>query len=52
MEEEIRDFVSAMLGLQLNQLDPLAVDWEGEQGTQILQTTFDAVYVQLEASAR
>ena len=51
-EEEIRDFVSAMLMLQLNQLDPLAVDWEGEQGTQILQTTFDAVYAQLEASAR
>ena len=51
-EEEIRDFVSAMLMLQLNQLDPLMVDWEGEQGTQILQATFDAVYAQLEASAR
>ena len=51
-EEEIRDFVSAMLTLQLSQLDPLMVDWEGEHGTQILQATFDAVYAQLEASAR
>ena len=48
-EEELRDFVSAMLGLQLSVLDPLAVDWEGEQGTQILQATFDSLYAQLEA---
>ena len=51
-EEEIHEFVSAMLMLQLDGVDPLAVDWEGDKGTQILQTTFDAVYAQLEASAR
>ena len=50
-EEEIHEFVSAMLMLQLDHVDPLAVDWEGEEGTQILQTTFDAIYAQLEASA-
>ena len=51
-EGEIRDFISAMLMLQLSEVDPLAVDWDGEQGAQILQVTFDAVYAQLEASAR
>lgn len=48
-EEDLRQFVSAMLELQLSVVDPLAVDWEGDQGTQILQTTFDSLYAQLEA---
>ena len=48
-EGQIRDFVSAMLALQFSRLDPLRVDWGGDQGAQILQGTFEALYAQLEA---
>ena len=47
-EQELFDYVSAMLDLQLSGTDPLSVDWAGSQGDQILRETFDALYSQLE----
>ena len=51
-EAELGEFVSAMLLLQFDRVDPISVDWEGDQGSQILQATLDAVYAQLEAGDR
>ena len=48
-EEELSGFVQAIIELQIRDLDPLAVDWDGSQGACILDATFDALYEQLES---
>jgi hypothetical protein len=48
-EREMRDYTKAVIELELEDADPLGVDWSGEDGRRILDGAVRAVFEQLEA---
>ena len=46
---ELQDYILALVRLAAAQMNPLTVDWSGEEGQRILRTVLEAVYEQLDA---
>ncbi len=48
-DRELRDYIGAVVALRLEGLDPLTVDWSGDEGRSIIERVLQDVYRQLEA---
>jgi hypothetical protein len=48
-EREIKDFVSRRVGLLMKDEDVLAVDWNGREGFELVESVFEEAYELLEA---
>jgi hypothetical protein len=46
---ELQDYILALVRLAAAQMNPLTVDWNAQEGQQILRTVLEAVYEQLNA---
>jgi hypothetical protein len=48
-DRELRDFIKALVGLEMGDMDPFQVDWAEAQGREIIEGLLRDVYRQLEA---
>lgn len=48
-DRELRDYIRAVVELRLQDLDPLTVDWNGDDGRNVIERVLRDVYRQLEA---
>jgi hypothetical protein len=48
-DRELRDFIGALVRLELGETDPFRVDWDGPEGRDIVEGLLRDVYRQLEA---
>jgi hypothetical protein len=47
-DRELRDFISALVRLKMQEPSPLAIDWQGAEGKAFIESIVGAVYEQLE----
>ena len=47
-DRELRDFIAALVRLKMQEVSPLAIDWQGAEGKEFIESVLGAVYEQLE----
>lgn len=48
-DAELRAYIRSIVALRLRDFDPLTVDWDGDEGQELIERTLRSVYRQLEA---